>query len=116
MRHADQSKKEGKSREPLFQLAVNISKENRLMRFTLRGARLVDATDELPQSEITIEGTRIQALGSTREPHGAIIDATGMIVTPGFIDVHTHGGGSFNLHTKNVEEIHAYRHWVAGTG
>ncbi|HLZ58327.1 MAG TPA: N-acetylglucosamine-6-phosphate deacetylase [Ktedonosporobacter sp.] len=86
------------------------------MRFTLRGARLVDATNELPQDEITIDGTQIQGVGSSAEKPGTIIDVSNMIVTPGFIDVHTHGGGSFNLHTTNVEEIHAYRRWVAGTG
>ena len=28
-----------------------------------------------------------------------------MILTPGFMDVHTHGGGGFNLHTSDPAEI-----------
>lgn len=85
------------------------------MRFTLRGVHLVDAATKL-QGDITIDGTHIQAVGTPLDEAGAIIDATGMIVTPGFIDVHTHGGGGYNLHTTDDEEILAYAHWVPQTG
>ncbi|MGZ3598973.1 MAG: N-acetylglucosamine-6-phosphate deacetylase, partial [Ktedonobacterales bacterium] len=37
-------------------------------------------------------------------------------VTPGFIDVHTHGGGGCNLHTTDAHEISAYARWVPQTG
>jgi N-acetylglucosamine-6-phosphate deacetylase len=86
------------------------------MRFTLRGARLVDATTDMSESDITIDGTRIQAVGRTHDAVDNVIDAVGSIVMPGFIDVHTHGGGGFNLHTTNAEEIHSYTQWVTTTG
>lgn len=35
---------------------------------------------------------------------------------PGFIDVHTHGGGGYNLHTTSVDEILAYTRWAPETG
>jgi N-acetylglucosamine-6-phosphate deacetylase len=38
------------------------------------------------------------------------------MVTPGFIDVHTHGGGGFNLHTPDAAEIHGYARWAPSTG
>ena len=40
-----------------------------------------------------------------------------MILTPGFLDIHTHGGGGFNLHTEDPAEIDAsYAHWAPSTG
>jgi N-acetylglucosamine-6-phosphate deacetylase len=94
-------------------------KGRRSMRFTLRGARLVDATTDLTVGNITIDNAQIQAIGAEldkAEEPGQVIDATNTVVMPGFIDVHTHGGGGFNLHTTNVEEIHSYLRWVNGTG
>lgn len=91
------------------------------MRFTLRGTRLVDAGRDTPDGDITINGPTIEAVGEAQEKlrareRGKIIDASGMIVTPGFIDVHTHGGGGFNLHTTDAEEICAYTRWAPQTG
>jgi N-acetylglucosamine-6-phosphate deacetylase len=86
------------------------------MRLTLHGARLIDATGDRPGSDITIEGGRIQAVGRSRGAPGRVVDALDAIVTPGFIDVHTHGGGGYNLHTADAEEILAYARWVPQTG
>jgi N-acetylglucosamine-6-phosphate deacetylase len=86
------------------------------MQLTLRGARLVDAAGDRPGGDITIEGTHIQAVGRARSARGRIVDASDAIVTPGFIDVHTHGGGGFMLHTADPEEILAYARWAPSTG
>lgn len=86
------------------------------MQFTLRGARLVDATMDLGRSDITFSNTQIQAVGYIDDNASNVIDASDAIITPGFIEVHTHGGGGFNLHTTEVEEINAYAQWVPSTG
>jgi N-acetylglucosamine-6-phosphate deacetylase len=86
------------------------------MRWTLQGAHLVDANFELPGGDLTIDGARIQAVGAPADAPGAVIDASAMIVMPGFIDVHTHGGGGYNLHTVSAEEIQAYARWAPATG
>jgi N-acetylglucosamine-6-phosphate deacetylase len=91
-------------------------KGEKLMGFTLRGARLVDASTDLPAGDIIVDGEKIQSVGATLTVAGKVIDVSGMIVTPGFIDVHTHGGGGFELHTTKVEQIYAYSRWVASTG
>src|SRR5258708_16289849 len=39
-----------------------------------------------------------------------------MRVMPGFIDVHTHGGGGYKVQTRDNNEIGAYGRWIPGTG
>jgi len=89
------------------------------MRFTLQDAHLIDATTDISRGAITIEDTHIQAVEYAEyvdQQQAHIIDASGMIVIPGFIDVHTHGGGGYNLQTTDADEIRAYAHWVPETG
>jgi N-acetylglucosamine-6-phosphate deacetylase len=86
------------------------------MRFTLHGAHLVDAAIDLPGSRLTVDGSQIQAVASPSDTPDMLIDATQMIVMPGFIDVHTHGGGGYNLHTVDAGEIKSYARWVPTTG
>jgi len=89
------------------------------MRFTLRDAHLIDATTDIVRGDIIIDGTRIQAVkcpGDSPTEQDNIIDAMGMLVMPGFIDIHTHGGGGYNLHTTDAEEIRAYARWAPETG
>jgi N-acetylglucosamine-6-phosphate deacetylase len=86
------------------------------MRFTLRGARLVDATMDLAEGEITVDGAHIEQVGEGNAASGRELDASQMIVMPGFIEVHTHGGGGFELHTTDAEEIRSYARWTTSTG
>jgi N-acetylglucosamine-6-phosphate deacetylase len=88
------------------------------MRFMLRNARLVDATMDSACSSVRIDGTHIEAVeheDDTPYQH-TIVDVSGMIIMPGFIDVHTHGGGGYNLHTTHADEIHDFARWVPTTG
>ena len=58
----------------------------------LRGGTVIDGTGA-PRfaADVRIEGERIVAVGRNLTAQGAVvIDAGGMIVAPGFIDVHTH--------------------------
>src|SRR2546425_1584910 len=89
------------------------------MRFTLRDAHLIDATTDISRGAITIDDTHILDVASPEysdEHQDTIIDATGMILMPGFIDVHTHGGGGYNLQTTDAGEIRAFARWVPETG
>ena len=60
----------------------------------IRGGRVVDGTGAAPRTaDIAIRDGRIAEIGRVAEPARRTIDADGAIVTPGFIDVHTHYDG-----------------------
>ncbi len=60
----------------------------------IRGARLVDGTGApAREADVAIEGGRIAAVGGGIGSGREEIDARGRLVTPGFVDVHTHYDG-----------------------
>lgn len=64
--------------------------------FLIRNGFVIDAiSDEPKRKNIAISGDRIAYIGDKNIRANQIIDAEGMYVTPGFIDVHTHS--EFNL-------------------
>ena len=57
----------------------------------IRGGSVVDGTGADPfEADIAITGDRITAVGGTIPKGAEEIDARGRLVTPGFVDVHTH--------------------------
>jgi N-acetylglucosamine-6-phosphate deacetylase len=88
------------------------------MRYTLAGALVIDGRERRPECQIVVDGDGgwIEAVGPEVTPVGAVVDAHDALVVPGFIDVHTHGGGGFALHTESPEEIVAYARWAPSTG
>lgn len=60
----------------------------------IRDGLIVDGTGSEPYvGDIAVKGGKIAALGKVEGSAGQVIDATGLIVTPGFVDVHTHYDG-----------------------
>jgi N-acyl-D-amino-acid deacylase len=66
----------------------------------IRGGSLVDGTGSAARrADVGIVGDRITFVGdaaAARVAGGRTIDATGLIVAPGFIDPHTHTGGDLS--------------------
>ncbi|MGW5714545.1 amidohydrolase family protein [Amycolatopsis sp. NPDC003865] len=63
------------------------------MKTLLRGGMVVSmdpALGDLPRGDVLIEDGRIAAVGATLDVDAEIVDATGKIVLPGFVDTHRH--------------------------
>jgi len=88
----------------------------------VRGAMLIDGTGGPPRGpvDIVVAGNRISAIRNAGTPGTSLranrppqaeheIDATGMYVLPGFVDLHVHAGGA----PKNPEAEYAYKLWMA---
>ena len=57
----------------------------------IHGGTVVDGTGAAPRTaDVAIDGDRIAAVGTVRGPARDTLDARGLLVTPGFVDVHTH--------------------------
>ncbi|MDA0873638.1 MAG: D-aminoacylase [Bacteroidetes bacterium] len=72
--------------------------------FVIRGGRIVDGTGNASWiGDVAVRGDRIVAIGEHLEVDALQeIDATGLVVAPGFIDVHTHARrGLFRLPTAD---------------
>jgi N-acyl-D-amino-acid deacylase len=61
----------------------------------VRGGSVVDGTGQAPiAADVAVRDGRIVRVGADLDGEAAeVVDATGLIVTPGFVDVHTHFDG-----------------------
>jgi imidazolonepropionase-like amidohydrolase len=88
----------------------------------IRGVMVIDGTGAPPQGpmDVIVSGNRITAVRSAGTPGLPLrqnrqpqadheIDATGMFLLPGFVDMHVHAGGA----PKNQEAEYAYKLWMA---
>jgi N-acyl-D-amino-acid deacylase len=57
----------------------------------ISGGTVIDGTGApARRADVAIKGDRIVKIGAVEDAALTTIDATGKLVTPGFIDVHTH--------------------------
>ncbi len=62
------------------------------MRLLISNARIVDGTGADPRvGDVLVEDDAIAEVGETSLAPDAVLDAEGLVVAPGFIDVHSHG-------------------------
>ncbi len=84
------------------------------MTYTLVG-RLV-GEEGVVRGRVVVEGERIKAAGLGVPPEGRVVELEEGLILPGFLDLHTHGGGGYALHTEEPEEILAYARYLPRTG
>jgi N-acetylglucosamine-6-phosphate deacetylase len=69
------------------------------------------------RADILCEGPRIVAIGRDVQADGAtVLDAEGLTMGPGFIDVHVHGGGGHSFFTHDADRVRAYSAWAPRNG
>ncbi|MFJ5674546.1 N-acetylglucosamine-6-phosphate deacetylase [Streptomyces sp. NPDC093097] len=89
-------------------------------RTVLAGARIARPSGVTDDGRITIEGTRITAVhsrgddlglppdtapeGDDRDVPVTVVDLTGHLVVPGFVDMHVHGGGGGSFSSADPKE------------
>ncbi|MCK9899897.1 amidohydrolase family protein [Frankia sp. Cpl3] len=57
----------------------------------IRGGEVADGTGAPPRrADVAIDGDRVTTVGAVPERGRRELDATGRLVTPGFVDIHTH--------------------------
>ena len=76
------------------------------MRTLIYGGQLIDPANRVnSRLNLLIENGKVAWLGTDMPQADRYIDATGKIVTPGFIDLHTHGAGGHGFTDSSPEEV-----------
>jgi N-acetylglucosamine-6-phosphate deacetylase len=69
------------------------------------------------RADVLCHGHRIVAIGRDLEtPEAEVLDASGLTLGPGFIDIHVHGGGGHAFFTRDPERIRRYASWAPRNG
>ncbi len=73
----------------------------------IRGGAVLDGTGGEPiQADIGIVGDRVVAIGDLADSQGEELDATGLFVAPGFIDIHSHSDYTLLADPRAVSAIY----------
>ena len=73
----------------------------------IRGGTILDGTGGEPfTGDVAIDGDRIEAVGSVPPAEGVELDATGLNVAPGFVDLHSHSDYTLLVDPRAASAIH----------
>ncbi len=88
--------------------SIVASDENRCMHeLVIRGGTVVDGTGAAPRvADVAIDDGVITAVGEVADAGATEIDASGALVTPGWVDVHTHYDGQVSWDPELAPSSH----------
>ena len=73
----------------------------------IRGGTILDGTGSEPfTGDVAIDGDRIAAVGAVPPTDGLELDATGLDVAPGFVDLHSHSDYTLLVDPRAASAIH----------
>ncbi len=73
----------------------------------IRGGTILDGTGGPPRTgNVAVEGGRVVAVGAVEGEAANVIDAAGLTVTPGFIDIHSHSDYTLLVDPRAVSALH----------
>lgn len=81
---------------------------------TISGGQVL-TSEGLRQTDITLRDGRIAAVGSNGRT-GKSLDASGCLILPGFLDLHTHGGAGVDVNAADAEGLRAIGRFFASQG
>jgi N-acetylglucosamine-6-phosphate deacetylase len=84
------------------------------------GATAITPFEEIPDSAVVLQGSRIVFVGPRRAlpagQAGPIVDISGKFITPGFIDIHIHGGAGSDFMDATRDGFEAVCRYHASGG
>lgn len=87
------------------------------MRMVVRGGRVVTPLEVFGEADVLIEEGRILAVGpGLAEEASDSLDASGLIVAPGFVDIHVHGSAGHDTMDGTREAIEGMARYFASRG
>ena len=79
------------------------TEKNNLHDVVIRNGKIIDGSGSKPFiGDVAIDDGKISLIGTIEGSGKKEIDAKGNLVTPGWVDVHTHYDGNFDLSTKTL--------------
>jgi N-acetylglucosamine-6-phosphate deacetylase len=75
--------------------------------FVVRASRVATPFELLKDAFVVVEGASVREVGTGPPPRSShpVVELGDVLVAPGFVDVHVHGGGGYEVNRGTVDEV-----------